>query len=197
MDLTVADQRILLFSEQSTFKDAEDKAWVKKVDAFGTITKLVGFLSKPQDDDFELLYKEQRYEPFWHVVASAKYVYERSTDYQVAVSGQEVKSVKYQGSDYEVTNGHIHLNVLEHCEQNENEEVLVDGITGKNDKSLKRYLSLSPKQTQGALEDEVSKDSILVPPQTRISAIMRDSLAKMIKGIQADKILEESLKLSM
>ena len=194
MNLTVADQRILIFSDQLSFEDAQEKAWNKKGDAFGTITKLVGFLNKPQDEDFELLYKEHRYEPFWHVVANARYVYDRNTVYQVPVSGPEVKSVTYLETDFEVTNTHIHQTVTEHCIQNENEEVLVDGLTGKADKNLKRYLSLSPRQVRDPLEKEVAQDAILVPPQVRISAIMRDTLAKMIKGIQADKILEETLK---
>lgn len=194
MDLTFADQRILIFPTQLTFDDAQDKAWSKKMDAFGTITKLVGFLNKPQDSDFELVYKEYRYEPFWHVVATAKYVYERNTGYEVRVSGTEVKSVTYSGTDFDVVNGHIHLNVLEHCQQIENEEVLVDGVTGKSEKNLKQYLSLSPKQVTDSIEKEAGENSILIPPQVRISAIMRDSLAKMIKGIQADKIIEETLK---
>ncbi len=194
MDVTVADQRILIFPEQISFKDAEIKAWNKKGDAFGTVTKLVGFLNKPQDEDFELLYKEHRYEPFWHVVANANYVYDRNTVYQVSVSGPEVKSVTYLEKDFEVTNTHIHQSVTEHCVQNESDEVLVDGITGKPDKNLKSYLALTPRQVQNSLENAVDRNTILVPPQVRISAIMRDTLAKMIKGIQADKILEETLK---
>lgn len=194
MDLTVAEQRILIFPEQVTFKEAEATAWSKKIDAFGTLTKLVGFLNKPQEDDFELVYKEHRYEPFWHVVANAKYVYDRNVSYEIAVTGSEVKTVTYADVDYEVTNNHIHLNVLEHCTQVESEEVVVDGITGKSDNNLKRYLTFSPKQVNDNIQNEIDKDTILVPPQTRISAIMRDSLAKMIKGIQADKIIEETLK---
>jgi hypothetical protein len=194
MELTVADQRILIFSEQLSFEDAEKKAWNKKVDAFGTITKLVGFLNKPQDGDFKLIYKEHRYEPFWHVIANAHYVYDRNTMYQVPVSGPEVKSVTYLEKNFEVTNAHIHQTVIEHCVQNESEEVLVDGITGKPDKNLRQYLALSPVLVQNSLEEEVKKDTILVPPQVRISALMRDTLAKMIKGIQADKIIEETIK---
>ncbi len=194
MNLTVADQRILIFSEQLSFEEAEKKAWSKKGDAFGTFTKLVGFLNKPQDEDFELIYKEHRYEPFWHVVANAHYVYDRNTVYQVSVGGPEVKSVTHLEKNFEVTNSHIHQDVIEHCEQNESEEILVEGITGKSDKNLKKYLSLATKPVNNSIEEAVEKDAILVPPQVRISALMRDALAKMIKGIQADKIIEENLK---
>ncbi len=194
VELTFADQRVLIFPKQLNFDDAQTKAWNKKLDAFGTIPKLVGFLNKPQDDDFELVYKEYRYEPFWHLVANAKYIYERNTGYEVPVSGDEVKSVNYADTEFEVNNGHIHLKVLEHCQQNEHEEVLVDGVSGKSNKDLKKYLSLSPKQVNDSIEKEAGEGSILIPPQVRISAIMRDALAKMIKGIQADKILEETLR---
>jgi hypothetical protein len=194
MEITVADQRILVFTGQFTAKEAEDKAWEKKVSAFDAMSKFGSFLSHPKDEDFELLYKEHRYQPFWHVIAKARYVYDRSAGYQVSVSGNEVKKVTYKDTDYEVTNGHIHLPVLEHCIQEEQHEVFVDGVTGKEQPGLKSYLSLSPKEVTGDLSKHVPKDSILVPPQARVSAIMRDSLAKMIKGIQADKVLEETVE---
>jgi len=150
----------------------------------------------PKDDDFELIYKEHRYQPFWHVVAKARYVYDRSSGYQVGVSGKEVREVTLQERKYEVTNGHIHVSVVEHCIQEEQDEVFADGVTGKNEQSLAKYLSTTPKDVKGELEKLVPKGSILVPPQSRISAIMRDALSKMIKGIQADKILEEHVEVT-
>lgn len=193
MDLKVADQRVLIFSNQITWDEAYEKAWERKVDAFGTLNKLESFLSRPKDEDFKVVYKEHRYEPFWHVVAKAEYIYDRNVDYEVNVSGLEVKSVSIEKSDYDQSNGHIHVPVVEHCNQQENEEVFVDAVTGKNRPNLRNYLSLSPKQVKN-LEKIGGKDSIVVPPQTRISAIMRDSLSKMIKGIQADKIFKETVR---
>ena len=196
MEISVADQRILLISDQITFSDAQKKAWDKKLSSFDTISKFGSFLSRPKDEDFELIYKEHRYQPFWHVVAKARYVYDRNSGYQVAVSGKEVREVTLHDKKYEVTNGHIHVNVEEHCIQEEQEEVIVDGITGKIQPNLSKYLSTSPKVVAGELQKLVSSDSILVPPSARISAIMRDALAKMIKGIQADKILEEHVEVT-
>ena len=194
MEISVADQRILLFSDTVSLADAEKKAWDKKMSAFDTFSKFGSFLSRPRDDDFELLYKEHRFQPFWHVVAKARYVYDRNAGLEVAVSGKEVRSVTYDKTDFEITNQHFHLPVVEHCLEEEQEEVFVDGVTGKNTPELKRFISLSPKHVSGKLEKMVSKDSILVPPQSRVSAIMRDALSKMIKGIQADTILEESVQ---
>jgi hypothetical protein len=194
MEINVADERILLFTDQLNPEEAKQKAWDKKLVAIDTISKFTSFLSKPKDDDFELVYQEHRYQPFWHVAASAKYVYDRSNKYQVNVPTKEVKKITLLGNDYEVDNGHLHLSVLEHCIQEEADEVFVDGVTGKSLPELAHYLTLSPKEATGDLDKLVSKDSILVPPQTRVSAIMRDALAKMIKGIQADKIIEESVE---
>lgn len=194
MDIRVADQRILLFADQVSAEDAKQLSWEKKTSAFDALSKMTSFLSRPKDDDFELLYSEHRYQPFWHVIAKAKYVYDRTAQYQIAPNGNEVQSVTLEKTDYVVTNGHIHVSVMEHCSQDEQDEVYVDGVTGKNNPELASYLSLSPKVATDKLEKLVTKGSIVVPPQARVSAIMRDALSKMIKGIQADKILEEQVE---
>ena len=194
MDIRVADQRILLFADQVSAEDAKQLSWEKKTSAFDALSKMTSFLSRPKDDDFELLYSEHRYQPFWHVIAKARYVYDRTAQYQIAPNGSEVKSVTLEKTDYVVTNGHLHVSVMEHCSQDEQDEVYVDGVTGKNNPDLASYLSLSPKVATEKLEKLITKGSIVVPPQARVSAIMRDALSKMIKGIQADKILEEQVE---
>ncbi len=194
MDIRVADQRILLFADQISADDAKQLSWEKKTSAFDALSKMTSFLSRPKDDDFELLYSEHRYQPFWHVIAKARYVYDRTAQYQIAPNGSEVQSVTLEKTDYVVTNGHLHVSVMEHCSQDEQDEVYVDGVTGKNNPDLASYLSLSPKVATDKLEKLITKGSIVVPPQARVSAIMRDALSKMIKGIQADKILEEQVE---
>jgi len=196
MNIDVAPQRILVLKDQIRADDAEKKAWEKKTNAFDAISKVTSFLSRPKDEDFTLVYREHRYQPVWHVKASARYVYDRNTSYQVPVSGREVQSVTLHATEYQTTNTHIHVPVTEHCTQEEHEEVLLDGVTGNHlpDASL----VLKPSDVvKGALEKAVSKDAILVPPQVRVSAIVRDALSKMIKGIQADTILEEKVDVSV
>lgn len=194
MEITVADQRVLLFPEQFTEEEAKQKAWEKKVDAFDAFSKVASFLNRPKEDDFELIYQEYRLQPFWHVIAKAKYVYDRNASYQVSTKGAEVRRITLQDRDYEVSNGHFHLSLVEHCTQEEQDEVFIDGVTGKNRPELAKYLSLSPKDITKNIEKQIPKAAIVVPPQARVSAIMRDSLSKMIKGIQADKILEETVE---
>lgn len=194
MEIAIADQRILLFSDLVTASEAQEKAWEKKLSSFDALSQVGSFLSRPKDDDFELVYKEHRYEPFWHVAAHARYVYDRNVRYDVPVSGEEVRAVTYLTTDFEVSGGKITIPVVEHCTQEERIEEFVDGLTGKHLPDLGKYISYTPKQIAGNVQEQVAKDAILVPPQARVSALMRDILSKMIKGIQADAILEESVE---
>lgn len=196
MQIEVANQRILLLKDRISQEQARDIAWQKKLSAFDAFSKVTTFLSKPKDEDFSLTYSEHRYEPFWHVIAKALYEYTRTTTYQIASSGKEVKTVTVHDTKYDVLNGHIHVPVLEYCLQDERDEKILDGITGKDAPQLKQYLAMAPLEISGQLKDEVATDSILIPPQARISAIMRDSLSKMITGIQADTILQEAVEVS-
>ena len=196
MQIQVANQRILLLRDTISPEEAKIKAWQKKVSAFDTLSKVTGFLSKPKDEDFVETYSEHRYEPFWHVIAKARYEYSRETNYQIPVSGKEVKSVTVHATKYDVMNGHLHVPVSEYCLQEELSDTIIDGISGKSAPHLQPLLSMTPLVVKGQLKDEVSEDAILVPPQARISAIMRDSLAKMIKGIQADTILDERVEVT-
>ena len=196
MQIQVATQRILLLQDRLSAQQAKDLAWQKKLSAFDAFSKVTSFLSKPKDEDFSLTYSEHRYQPFWHVLSRARYEYTRTTNYQVPSSGREVKTVTVHDTKYDVMNGHIHIPVLEYCLQEEKDEKIVDGMTGKPEPKLQQYVSMTPVEVAGQLKDEVDAEAILIPPSARISAIMRDSLSKMITGIQADTILAEEVEVS-
>ena len=93
MEIKVANQRILVLKSEITAEDAEKRAWEKKTTAFDAFSKVASFLSRPKDDDFELTYKEHRYQPFWHVVAKAHYVYDRSGD--VSGAGERERGARH------------------------------------------------------------------------------------------------------
>ena len=196
MQIEVAPQRILLLKDRLNPEQAKDVAWQKKLGSFDTFSKVTSFLSKPKDEDFSLTYSEHRYEPFWHVVSGARYEYTRTTNYQIPPSGKEVNAVTIHDNKYDVLNANIHVPVLEHCFQEERDEKLINGLTGKQEPQLEKYLAMDPVEITGQLKDEVDADAILLPPAARISAIMRDSLSKMITGIQADTILREEVEVS-
>jgi hypothetical protein len=196
MQIEVANQRIMLLRDRISPVEAQEKAWQKKVSAFDALSKVTSFLSRPKDEDFSLTYSEHRYEPFWHVVATARYEYTRTSNYQVAVPQRAVKNVTVHDNKYDVLNGHIHIPVLEYCLQEEKDESLIDGMTGKQSPQLQQYVSMGASQIEGQIRDHVDADAILVPPQARVSGIMRDSLSKMITGIQADTIIDEHVEVN-
>lgn len=197
MEILIADQQIFLFSDQLTPQYAEVKAWEKKMVAFGTMNKVGSFLSHPKDDDFELVYREHRYQPFWHVKAYARYEYDRIADYQFQTHGPEVKSITFLTGQFEAVKNRINVPVTEHCMQEEENEAYLDGISGANQPDFVNYLTFSSGLVSGELKDMIDRDSILVPPQIRASAIIRDMLSKLIKGIQADKIKEETINVPL
>jgi len=195
MQITVADERALLLEEQISMEQAEGRAWSKKGDAFGTITKMTRLLKQSMDDEFELAYKEQRYQPFWHVVCTAHYIYDRTSPYSVATSGPEVESVTIEGTEYTADGRSITITGLDHCVEEEHQERFVEGMTGDTAPALADYLKFPATTIAGeALDSFAREGTIVVPPQARASAIVREMLAGMIKSVQADRIVEEKVE---
>ncbi|HNT29749.1 MAG TPA: hypothetical protein PKL83_02245, partial [bacterium] len=133
MDIKTTEEKVFIMKEQISLDQAEGRAWGRKLDAFGTLTKMASILQKPQDDDFEMVYKEHRLQPFWHVFCRATYDYERRASYTVPVDKPEVKSVTAAGTQYEIAKGAIALPVVEHCHEDLIKEKYVDGLLGKHD----------------------------------------------------------------
>ncbi len=194
MEIAVADERVFIIKPKLTFDEAKKQAGEKKVDAFGAINKVASFLSKPKDDDFELLYEEFRYQPFWYIVAHARSVFDRQTAYKIPITAPEVHAITFEGKNFTVTNDHIDISITEHCKQEEKEEVCIDGITSQSQPNLQLYLSAPATECPNdVVTGQVPKQAIVVPPKTRASAIVRDIVGKLMHGVQADAVFEEDL----
>lgn len=194
MDINLADERALLLQAQLSMDQAEGRAWSNKLDAFGKLTRVATLFSKPPDSDFKLLYKEQRYQPFWHVICSSHYEYERSRQFKVSAGGPEVKLVTIDGRDYDVANGAVTLSGVEHCREEMRKEVFIDGFTNQPDPALAEYLKFAATEIPDEdLDDLTTETTIVVPPQARASALVRDILIGMMKSVQADRIIEDRI----
>lgn len=197
MKTSIAPERILIFKPQVTKEEAKDISWKKKMDAFGAFNKVASFLSRPKDDDFELVYTELRYEPFWHVKGHSRYVYDRKTQYQWQVSGKEVSKITIEGTDYTVDDQKFTTEAIDHCNQEEELEVFVEGISGDRTPRLSNYLQYAaPVVSKDELITYTQSESIFVPPKARVSALVREVLAGIMKVIQADEVFEETVELS-
>jgi hypothetical protein len=194
MDFNLVQERAMILEEQLSMDQAEGRAWSNRMSGFGRLEKVASIFSRPKDEDFQLLYKEKRYEPFWHIICSSHYVYERRRQYALQVSGPEVKSVAIEGLDYDASSGAITLSGLEHCREELRQEVLVDGFTNETNPEMTAYLDFPAQEiAEEDLDDFQPEDAIVVPPQARASAVVRDILIGMIKSVQADRIIEDRI----
>lgn len=194
MEVNLVEERAMILHEQLSMDQAEGRAWSNRMSAFGRLDRVTSLFARPKDEEFELLYKEKRYQPFWHIICSSHYVYERRRQYPLKVSGSEVEAVTIEGMRYDARAGTILLSGLEHCREEVRNEVLVDGLTNAPNPELSAYLGYPTTEiAEDDLDDFRPEDAIVVPPQARATAVVRDILIGMIKSVQADRIIEDRI----
>jgi hypothetical protein len=195
MNVELAEERILLLPDVLGAAQAEARAWSKRTDAFGAFAKLGGLLQKPKDEDFEIVYRELRLQPFWRLSAATTYVYERQREHRLKVSG-EVQSVAIGGQAFAATDKEATITVTECCNESSRKDWLYDGISKKGDLGLKPYLAFSAEPvTTEDLNARARAGDIVVPPQAKASMLVREVISRSIRKIEADRIVEETMRL--
>lgn len=195
MEIELAPQRIFALKDQLSADEVRQRAMDRRTTAISS--GIGGLLQRPKPDDIALVASQRRVEPFWHVAGRARYVYDRTRDYTVAPSGAEVRSVVLNDTEYPVSEAGkggrgFHLEVLEHCREDVTDELFVDGLTGEP--------SPDAASIRGGPADEVeapaalaTEGTIVIAPEHRASFVVRQLLARMLKPVQADTVLEEVL----
>lgn len=195
MDVELAEERVLVLKDRFSMDHAEGRAWTKRIEAFGTMAKLTGFLSRPKDEDFEIVYREHRLQPFWRIACTATFEYERKRSYRVPVD-VNVTEVMLEDTARPVTDGGFAISGVEHCRDEVHREVHFDAISGKADPALAAYLKHEAGPTDAdALAAVAAAGTVVVPPEAKASMLVRDVLAGSIARIEADKVLEEKVSL--
>jgi hypothetical protein len=195
VEITLGTPRIFALDQRITLDEMRKRADEKKTGAVGS--GIGGLLSRPKADDVELVASQRRMEPFWHVACTAHYVYDRTRRYTVPASAPDVRSVTFLGSDFNVVPSGtgpaaFAFDVLEHCTEDPREQLFVDGITGQPFGKGQAYASGPRLEVQDPAE--MSADGTLViAPEQRASAIVRQLLAKVMVPLQADTVFEEQL----
>lgn len=188
MDLHVADQRIFALAEKLTADQARLRAMDRRTNVFvGGITTL---LQRPRSEEVELLATQRRLEPFWHAVCAVRQVYDRTRKFSVPVSGPEVQAVTLQGGDYPIANRAFTVEAVEHCREEDRQQLFLDGLSG--DKLDLGALVDQPKNEVTDLTMLSQGDNVIVvPPEIRASFVVRQALQPMLKPLQADIVYEE------
>jgi hypothetical protein len=197
MDIQLGTERIFVLRERDGPDRFRQQAMDQRTHAFGS--GLGSILSRPKADDVELIASQLRLEPFWHVSGKASYEYERRREYPVVASGPEVREVTIEGKTYPVGEPGpgartFTMTALEHCREELAHVLDVDARTGARVGDAVAILSgprdeISDPATLGA------DGTIVIAPEQRASFVVRQLLAEMLKPVQADRILEESLTL--
>jgi hypothetical protein len=215
MDVRLAPTHIYTLNPTLDFEAAEQQAIDKRITTVAG--GLGGLFSRPRPEEVDLVYKEIRYESFWHAVCNVRYVFERNKDFMVPVTGVEVRMVTILGQEFEIaaqqaqpaqSGGFLSqlgqqiglsntvrtftLAGVEHCIDENRQVQYLDAVNGQPlqlgadfvQKEKTEVTDLSPLSTG---------DVLVVVPQLSAAKIARSVLASMIKPIQADKILEETV----
>ena len=197
MEIHLGSERIFVLQEREGVEELRQRAMDRRTQSFGS--GLGSLLQRPKAEDVVLVASQRRLEPFWHVAGRAVYVYERGRDYAVAASAPEVREVTVLGTTYPVAESGpaartFTLAATEHCREEIAHTLDADARTGAKVGDAVAVLAGS--------RDEISDpatlaadETIVVPPEHRASFVVRQLLSEMLKPVQADRILEESLTL--
>ncbi len=215
MDLRLPAAHAYVLNPALDFEAAKQQAVDKRLNIVAG--GLSGLFSRPKPEEVDLAYSEFRYEVFWHVVCTVRYVFERNKSYSVLVAGAEVRKVTVLGQEFEV--------VAQQPPQQSSPTGFLQqigqqiGVTGAtrlftlpgveyciDENRQERFLDAANNQAVAAGADYVKKDKteladlatlntgevIVVAPQLTAAKVLKSLLATMVKQVQADQVLEES-----
>lgn len=194
MDIQLAPERILVLEERVAFDEIRQKAMDKRTSAFGG--GLGGMFNRAKPEEVNLGQTQRRLEPMWHVRCSARYVYQRTREYNVAASAVEVKEVEINGAHFALAqNGRgFVIPMLEHCREEFSGEHFTDGVTG-NIVGDGPQVASGPSSEVTDLGTLTADGTVLIPPEHRASFVIRKLIGEMMRPVQADAVQEEALTL--
>jgi hypothetical protein len=191
MEVTLAEEKLFVLEERMTVEEVQQRAMDRRTGALGSL------LSKPKPEEVTLLNRQRRLEPFWHVAGHATYVYERNRDYAVNASANDVEAITINGTRYEGVPGKdrtFKVPTREHCQAEFRHESFVDGLTGQPVPEGPQLIS-GPRSEITDPATIGTEDTIVVPPEHRASYVVRALMSEIMKPVQADQVLEESVTL--
>lgn len=190
MEIQLAEQRIFALTEKLTAEQARARAMDRRTSVFGG--GLGSLLQRPKSEEVDLLATQKRFEPFWHAVCSLRQVYDRTRKFSVPVTGPEVQSITLHEVDYPVTSRSFTLTAVEHCRDEDRQQIFLDGQSGE--KLDLTALIESPKFEVTDLAAFTGREAVIVvPPEIRASYVVRQALQPMMKPLQADVVFEEGV----
>ena len=197
MEIQLGSERIFVLQEREGVEVLRQRAMDRRTQSFGS--GIGSLLQRPKAEDVVLVASQRRLEPFWHVAGRARYVYERSRDYSVLASAPEVREVTVLGTTYAVAESGqaartFTVPAIEHCREEIAHELDADARSGAKVTDAAAVLA-GPRDEISDPATLAAEETIVIPPEHRASFVVRQLLSEMLKPVQADRVIEESLTL--
>jgi hypothetical protein len=192
MDIYLASEHAYHLIPQYTLEVARDRVEQKKANLVaGTVGAL---LSRPKPEEIQIVGAENRLEPFWHIAIFARTVFDRNRTLTIGVTGPEVQRVTVLGQDVVVDpkakgGPAIALAAVEHCLDEQRASRTFDAVTGEK-ADFSKYLSVS-KTEIADLAAFAPEGALVVPPQIRATAVVRQVMTEVVKPVQQAQIIHE------
>ncbi|MBN2489105.1 MAG: hypothetical protein JXA98_08760 [Methanosarcinaceae archaeon] len=191
LNLEIAESRMLVLTGEKSFEEMKELAWNKKTAAFGGIKNL---FSRPKPEDISITHSEKQYKPFWHAICSTRFEYKRNNEFTIKIRDPAVQKVIICDEEREIdTERNVKLSGIEHCLESNTKEVFMDAYTEK-EVDFSRYLSIATREMAQTEELNVD-DNIVVPVKVKAAYLVRKLLTDMMKPMDADEVLDETVKI--
>ncbi len=195
MEIAFTKERVFYLRETIDWEEAKERAWDRKIEVFKS--GLGKLFARPKPDDIKQTHHEKRWQPFWHVRCSARYIYDRTRHYQVPIPQPEVRTVVIDQREY-IPSGDprgFTLVGLEKCREDHTVERLANAVTGEQEE-LEHYLEFEPELVTN-LAAWKPADAIVVQALVRASAATREVLTSLIKPLDADTVQQDLLTIEL
>jgi hypothetical protein len=190
-NLVTHEPRMLIVTGEKAFEEMKELAWNKKTAAFGGLKNL---LSRPKPEDINITHSEKQYKPFWHAVCSTHFEYKRNCEFTVKISDPIVQKVTIFGEEKTMDpQRNITLSRVEHCLESNTKEIFVDAYTEKEE-DFSKYVTMSTRELAQTAELNEG-NTIVLPVKVKAAYIVRKLLTEMLKPIDADEVLDETVSI--
>jgi hypothetical protein len=190
MEISLAEEHAYYFVPQISLEVARDRIEKKKT---SLVAGMFGnLISRPNPAEIQVVSVENRLEPYWVVTAASRTAYDRQQVYTIPIKGEEVREVTLLGQKLTVSsqgNPSLTLNGIEHCVEERRVTRFFDGLSGQKE-DLTRFQSFTKSEITdvGGFAPE---GMLVVPPQMRATAIIRQLLGEIIQPVTKAQIIHE------
>lgn len=193
MEISLAEEHAYYFVPQISLDVARDRVEKKKTTLvagmFGNL------ISRPGPGDIQVISIENRLQPFWMVSASSRTAYDRQQVYTIPIKGGEVREVTVLGQRLTISskgNPSFTLSGIEHCVEENHITRFFDGLDGQK-ADLSRFQPFTKTEITD-IEHFAPDGTLVVPPQMKATAIIRQVLGEVIQPVsKAQTINEENV----